>query len=90
MSQPEEFPQPSRVLLRVEFDDGSYREFTVHQPRKVTLDVNQPFPAFGTREISPYQIMPPAVPHVEITLDAEAGRPIDVADSRFATPGLTP
>jgi hypothetical protein len=78
----DEIPQPSRVTLRMDFDDGSFREFTVHQPRKVTLDVSSPFhfPGAGT---SPYQIMPAKVPHVEITMDAEPGCPVDVRDSRF-------
>ena len=83
MSADGEIPQPSRVVLRMEFDDGGFREFTVHQPRKVTLDVSSPlhFPGAGT---SPYQIMPDKVPHVEITMDAGPGRPVDVRDSRFA------
>jgi len=72
-----EFPQPSFVLLRVEYDDGGVREFAVQDPRMTELKVDTRLGGRLLREMvlaaAPYQIASPLTPHVAISMDADAG-----------------
>jgi hypothetical protein len=87
----QQVPQPSFASARVEFTDGTVREFHVHKPLRA--DVRIPSPV--TRDMMdadlgalPVALMPPSLPLVEVRLQAgirPGGRVITV-DSRAETP----
>lgn len=87
----QQIPRPSFASVRVEFTDGTVREFHVHKP--VRADVTIPSPATrGMLDADlgalPPVLMPRALPSVEVRIKAgtSATRQVITIDTRAENP----
>jgi hypothetical protein len=66
-------PQPSFASVRVEFTDGTVREFHVHKPLRADVRIPSPLaPGMLDADLGafPVALIPPALPSVEVRLQA--------------------
>jgi len=66
-------PRPTFASVRVEFADGTFREFHVHKP--LQADVTIPLPHFphdlnGDLGVIPPGVVPPGLPRVDVSIKA--------------------
>jgi hypothetical protein len=86
-----EFAQPSFASVRVEFTDGTVREFHVHKPLRVDVRIPSPLaPGMLDADLGafPVALMPPALPRVEVRMQAglSVSRQVITVDTRAETP----
>jgi hypothetical protein len=89
---PADIPQPAFASVRIEYGDGSSREFHVHKPYRVEVDVTSPLSALPLTadpgELPP-NLIPPVLPEVSIRMKAgndPRGAGVMAIDSRTADP----
>jgi hypothetical protein len=90
----QQIPQPTFASVRVEFTDGTFREFHVHKPLQTDVTISSPLDG---RELTadlgalPPYLMPPALPHVEVSMKAgiAAHQQVITVDSRTENPAAT-
>lgn len=68
----QQFPMPTFASVRVEFADGSFREFHIHKPLRAEVDISMPPPLDLTADLGaiPPGIMPPVLPGVKVRMKA--------------------
>lgn len=87
-----DIPQPTFASVRVEFSDGSSREFHVHKPLRTEVDVTpllSALPITGDLGALPPRFIPPTLPEVSIRMKAAndpRGAVVMAIDSRVADP----
>jgi len=69
-----QIPRPSFASVRVEFTDGTVREFHVHKPLQADVSIPLPFYPGGAIDADlgalPVALVPPALPRVEVRIKA--------------------
>lgn len=90
----DQYPVPSSASVRVEFSDGTFREFHVRKPLRVEVDM--PHPLRGLPDLSadlgalPVEILPPTLPRFEVRMKAgiSAEHQVITMDSRREDPAM--
>ena len=84
----QQIPRPSFASVRVEFTDGTVREFHVHKPVQADVTIPSPAPR-GMLDLGalPPALIPPALPSVEVRIKAgvSATRQVITMDTRAET-----
>ena len=72
----QQIPMPTFASVRVEFADGSFREFHIHKPLRAEVDISMPPPLDLTADLGaiPPGIMPPVLPEVKVRMKAGLDR----------------
>lgn len=92
----QQIPQPTFASVRVEFADGTFREFCIRNPLRTEIDI--PAPARGLLPLHdadlgalPPALIPPELPRISIRIQAGISRDGQVItmDSRRAMQPLT-
>ena len=83
----QQIPQPTFASVRVEFADGTFREFHVHKPLQVEASISSPvdrLPLDADLGALPPYLIAPALPQVEIRMKAGRGvsQQVITVDSR--------
>lgn len=75
----QQVPAPTFASVRVEFTDGTFREFCIHKPLRTEIDI--PAPAYGLPPLHnadlgalPPALIPPELPRISVRIQAGISR----------------